>query len=74
MDPWLLRELDNLESEIDRMGAPSDLSREIRSIREEADRIAGASFLDGPMPPLYVGVDALKRRINHLKDEINFRD
>lgn len=74
MDPWLLREIDNLQSEIDRIGAPSDLSKEIRSIREEANRIAGASFMDGPMPPLYMGVDALKQRLNHLKDAIKSRD
>ncbi len=71
MNPWLFREIDDLQSKIDRMGSPRELSQEIRSIREEANRIAGASFADGPMPPLFVGVDALKDRIERLQEKID---
>lgn len=73
MDPWLLREIDDLQSKIDRMGLPRDLSREIRSIRVEANRITGANFAEGPLPPLFVGVDALKDRIERLQEKINTR-
>jgi hypothetical protein len=71
MNSWLLREIDDLQSRIDRMGSPRELSDEIRAIREEADLIAGASFADGPMPPLFVGVDALKERVNQLKEKLD---
>lgn len=66
MNPWLLREIDDLQSRIDRMVTSPELSQEIRSIREEADRIAGANFADGPLPPLFAGVDALKERIERV--------
>lgn len=73
MNPWLLRELDDLQAKIDRMGSPRELSNEISSIREEADRIAGASFAEGPLPPLFSGVDDLKRRIEQLQRKVDSR-
>ncbi len=71
MNPWLLREIDDLQAKIDRLGSSRELSRELDSIRQEANRIAGASFLDGPAPPLFHGVDELKQRLARLQDKLD---
>ena len=71
MDPWLLREIDDLQSKIDRMVSPRELTQEIKSIREEANRIAGASFLGGPFPPLFVSLVSLRSQVDRLQEKIN---
>lgn len=71
MNPWLLREIDDLQAKIDRLGSPRELSRELDSIRQEANRIAGASFLDGPALPLFHGIDELKQRLGRLQDKLD---
>jgi len=66
MNPWMLREIIELQSKKDRMGLARDLSRELDSICKEANRIIGASFMDTPIPPLFSRLDALKEQLNKL--------
>jgi hypothetical protein len=71
MEPWLINEIETLETRIAEMGSPEDLTREIQSIREEAARISNAAFLQGIMSPSILEADALKKRLERLRDKVN---
>lgn len=71
MEPWLINEIETLETRIEEMGSPEDLAREIREIREEAARISNAAFLQGIMAPSILEADALKERLERLRAKVN---
>ena len=72
MQPWLIREIEALETRIEEMGSPEDLTREIQKIHKEAVRITNAGFLQGIMSPTILGADALKQRLERLRAKVNF--
>jgi hypothetical protein len=67
MDPWLLRQMDSLQSRLNRSG---DNSEETHKLRNEINSMGNFSMGTGPNHyPLYYSASEIEKRIEQLESE-----